>query len=246
MNRPALWIPLLLIAALFLGWETYVAWREPVLPGSAQPPMPPPPSPAGREGEAVGIAGSPPAVAPSITARPLFRPDRKPYQEPAAAALPQRNYDAELARFNLIGILLQNEAKKGIVVGKGTGKAERWEVGAGDLLPGYAVKEVRQEGLLLSADEKEFTLPLYSGGPKAQGAEPLRTEIAVPLPVASSPRPPAAGQPQATGLFPQPAGKPQPAQPIQPAAQPAAPAFQPGQSGGRVSPRPAYTPRQRQ
>ena len=38
MRRPAFWIPLLALAVLFFGWQSYKAWTGPVLPGVAPPP----------------------------------------------------------------------------------------------------------------------------------------------------------------------------------------------------------------
>ena len=46
---------------------------------------------------------------------------------------------------------------------------------AGDALPGFTVKEVGVEGLLLTADGREFLLPLYAGAPTAAGGA-VRTE----------------------------------------------------------------------
>jgi hypothetical protein len=108
----------------------------------------------------------------SIMARPLFRPDRE-----EAVQVPRRNYEAELTRLTLLGVLLLGKDKRGVVVGRsGTGREERWEVGPGDTLPGFIVKDVGAEGLTLTADNREFLLPLYAGGPKGTaGQAPART-----------------------------------------------------------------------
>jgi hypothetical protein len=122
-----------------------------------------------------------------IVARPVFRPDRQPFRE-EAVQIPQRNYEAELGRFTLLGVLLLGKDKKGVVVGKGgAGRDERWEVAPGDSLPGFSVKDVGTEGLTLTADGRDFLLPLYAGGPKGPpGKAPGRTEVAPP----SAPAPP--------------------------------------------------------
>jgi hypothetical protein len=67
------------------------------------------------------------------------------------------------------------DAPYGVVVGKGGSKGERWDVKAGDALPGFKVKEVGVEGLMLTADGKEFLLPLYAGAPTVAGSA-ARTE----------------------------------------------------------------------
>jgi len=196
MRRPAFWIPLLALAVLFFGWQSYKAWTGPVIPGVAPPPGETfaPPETAAPEGESVG--GVPSLSIASIVARPLFRPDRRPYQE-SSAVVSGRNYEAELSRFTVLGILLLGDLQKAVVTDKTPGKQNSWEVGAGDTLPGFTVKEVRQDGVLLEADGRTFTLPLYEGGPG--GATPARTETASPrTPVTKEPtRMPVAQQPAA-------------------------------------------------
>jgi hypothetical protein len=195
MKRPGYRILVLAISALFFGWRSYEAWMEPVTVVAS-------PSP----GPVVAPIGVSPAVLPAlpmdlsspvaqIVARPVFRPDRKPYSEDAASASSNRNYDAEISRFTLLGILRMGKEKKGIVVGKGAGaRDERWEVGPGDPLPGFIVKEIGVEGVTLSADGREFLLPLYAGGPKSTpGQTPVRTEVTAPRPPVSVPQSPPAG-----------------------------------------------------
>jgi hypothetical protein len=192
----------------------------------------------------------------SIMARPLFRPDRRPFQE-TAVTVPSRNYDQELSRFTLLGVLLLGDTKKAVITGKAPGRPERYEVGPGESLPGFEVKEVQQEGVLLMADGKEFLLPLYAGGPKVQGTGGLRTEVRPPQ---APPASPPAGQarPQATTARPETGAAPalagtvggSPGR-IQPPAAVAAPA--PPRPGGPVVPaspyrgrvRPTYVPGQR-
>ncbi|GAB4373033.1 MAG: hypothetical protein Kow00128_22280 [Deltaproteobacteria bacterium] len=188
MNRAARWIPLLLAAALFFGWKSYRAWTGPVLPGeparareSFLPDEPGPPAPAAGGG-AIASAVS------RITARPLFRPDRSPYTE-AGAVLPGRNYEAELSRYTLLGVLFLDGERKGIVSDRSSGGAGSREVGAGDTLEGFAVKSVEEDGMVLEADGREFTLPLYGGSPKGGAATPVRA--------GTSGRPGASGTPPA-------------------------------------------------
>jgi len=179
MSRTARWIPILLAAILFLGWRTYRAWTEPVLPGEAAPrgetvlPGGPayPESAGGGDSAAFAVS--------VIQARPLFRPDRSPYQE-NGAILPGRNYEAELSRFVVLGVLLLGEEQRAVITDRTPGQSNRWEVGAGDPIPGFVVKEVQEDGVLLEADGKTFTLPLYAGAPRSGGTTPVRTETAQP------------------------------------------------------------------
>jgi len=200
MNRPGFLIPVLALAALFFGWRSYEAWTGPE--GAVH--LPPSSSPVAPIG--ISPAEPPPAMdlsAPvlSIVARPLFRPDRRPFQE-TAVTVPARNYDQELSRFTLLGVLLLGDTKKAVITGKAPGRPERYEVGPGESLPGFEVKAVQQEGVLLMADGKEFLLPLYAGGPKVQGTGGLRTEVRPPQ---APPASPSAGQarPQATTARPE-------------------------------------------
>jgi hypothetical protein len=148
----------------------------------------------------------------SIVARPLFRPDRKAYRE-EAVQVPRRNYEAELTRFKLLGVLLLGKDRKGIVVGKGgTGREERWEVMPGDSLPGFTVKEIGTDGVTLTADGREFLLPLYAGAPKGPtGQPPARTMGA------SSPGQPATPAQPTAGAAPGQAGIIRPTTPAPPA-----------------------------
>jgi len=217
VRRPALATLALSLLALLFGWEARqalratpggqdnaapaVAWQ----PGAASPDPQPPPDPT--------------PVATAIAARPIFRADRQPFREQAASPVAARNYDSELSRFTLLGVFGFGEEPVGVVAGKTGNKTDRWEVKAGDVLPGFTVKEVGVEGLQLTADGREFLLPLYAGPPTA-AAGALRTEI---------PRRDAAPPPAAPGI---------PAS-AKPAAMPApAPAAVPAPA----QPRPAYTP----
>ena len=168
MRRPALATVALSLLALLFGWETRQAllatpggqdnaasapagiWQ----PGVPAPDPQPPPDPT--------------PVAAAVVARPLFRPDRLPFREHASAA-PARNYEAELSRFTLLGVLGFGEEPVGVVTGKTGNKTDRWELKAGDALPGFTVKEVGMEGLRLTSDGREFLLPLYAGAPTAAG-----------------------------------------------------------------------------
>jgi hypothetical protein len=189
----------------------------------------------------------------SIVARPVFRPDRKPFRE-EAAQVPTRNYEAELAQFTLLGVLLQGADKKGVVVGKGAaGRDTRWEVGPGDSLPGFTVKDVGADGMTLAADDREFLLPLYAGGPKAPaGRGPVRTETGPPQPATPVAQPappaPAGGAPgRAPTVRPAQPAASTPATAVPPAtvAPPAAPATPGGMPPDYYRRRPRYTPGRR-
>ena len=233
MRRPVLAALALSLLALLFGWETRealratpgrqdnsamaagVAWR----PGSPAPDPQPPPDPT-------------PAAA-AVTARPLFRPDRQLFREDGSG-VSGRNYETELSRYTLIGVLAFGDApfgvvveKAGNVVGKAGTKGERWEVRKGDPLAGFKVKEVGMEGMLLTADGREFLLPLYAGPPTAaSGAvrtEATRRDAAQPV---SAPGPAA------------------PARPVAPpaSAAPARPAgFPPAAPGTAVAPAPTQS-----
>lgn len=189
MRRPALLATLaLVLLALLFGWETRQALRTTpggqdnvatVPAGSWQPGVsaPDPPSPP-----------DPTPAAAAVAARPLFRPDRQPFREQGASG---RNFEAELSRYTLLGVLGLGDAPFGVVVGKGGNKGERWEVRKGDSFQGYTVKEIGMEGLKLTADGREFLLPLYAGAPTAaRGAVrtgTTRRDAAQPAP-SSAPR----------------------------------------------------------
>ncbi|MGZ8463698.1 MAG: hypothetical protein ACXWWT_12780 [Candidatus Deferrimicrobiaceae bacterium] len=174
MKRPALATLALSLLALLFGWETRQALRATpgvqdnaatAQVGSWQP------------GVSAPDPHSPPDPTPAssaVAARPLFRPDRQPFREEAGGAS-ARNYEAELSRYALLGVLAVGDAPYGVVVGMGGQKGERWEVKGGDSLQGFTVKEVEVEGLRLTADGREFLLPLYAGAPTAAGGA-VRTE----------------------------------------------------------------------
>jgi hypothetical protein len=229
MRRPALLAVALATLALFFGWKTRDAWRSstPAVDNTGQAaadlwhpgePVPDPPPPAETAGTVAAIA-----------ARPLFRPDRLPYNEQGPGASAGRNYESELSRLALIGTLTFGGDLKGIVVSKGSSLPERWEVKAGDQLPGFTVKEVQIDGLALTADGREFMLPLYAGAPTSAGRGSVRTEL--PRKDAASVQQPAAAPPL-SAVQPPPSGSP-PAPP---------PAFIPERSPSRP---PRYYPRRR-
>ena len=193
MRRQTLATLAILLLALLFGWETRQALRStPGGPDNAAP------APAGvwRPGTSAPDPPSPPDPTPAasaVAARPLFRPDRQPFREAAASA---RNYEAELSRYTLLGVLVLGDAPYGVVVGKGGNKGERWEVKRGDPLQGFTVKEVGVEGLQLTADGREFLLPLYAGAPTAAGGA-VRTETTRRDAAQATP-PPRAGTPAST------------------------------------------------
>jgi len=211
VRRPALATLALSLLALLFGWETRQAllgtpggqdnaatapiggWR----PGVSAPDPQPPPDPS--------------PVAAAIAARPLFRADRQPFREQAADAS-VRNYEAELSRYTLLGVFDFGDAPFGVVTGKTGNRTDRWELKAGDVLPGFTVKEVGMEGLQLTSDGREFLLPLYAGAPTAAGGavrtEATRRNAAQPTAVPSVP---ASAKPAPSGARPGPAALPAPA-----------------------------------
>jgi hypothetical protein len=163
-------------------------------------------------------------VATAIAARPLFRADRQAFKEQAASAAPARNYESELSRYMLLGVLGFGEEPVGVVTGKTGNKTDRWELKAGDALPGFTVKEVGVDGMLLTADGREFLLPLYAGPPTA-AAGAVRTEVPRrdAAPPAAAPGSPASAKPASSGAPPGPAAVAAPAA----AKPPAAPVYTP-------------------
>jgi hypothetical protein len=242
VKRPALATVALSLLALLFGWETRQALQG---------------SPGGQDNAARATIGvwqpevstpdpqpppDPTPVAAAVAARPLFRADRQPFREQAAAAVAARNYETELSRFTLLGVLAFGEGPVGVVTGKSGSKTERWELKAGDALPGFTVKEVGMDGLRLMADDREFLLPLFAGAPKAAGGA-VRTEATRggATPPAAAPGSPAAAKPAASGALPAPAALPAP---TPPAAQPrTAPTFTPSYRPPGQSPR--FTPGRR-
>ena len=193
MRRPALATLALSLLALFFGWETRQALRTTAgvqeksatagawQPGVSAPDPHSPPDPA--------------PVASAVAARPLFRPDRQPFREQGGSV---RNYEAELSRYTLLGVLGFGDSPYGVVVGKAGTKGERWEVKRGDPFQGFTVKEVGMEGLRLTAEGREFLLPLYAGPPTA-AAGSLRTETPRPA-AAQSPAAPVSAAPARMGV----------------------------------------------
>lgn len=196
MNRLVRLTPLLILLVAFLGWETYQAWIAPPTPDL-------PLSTASGVAASDNASASAPAAAlaaavAEVVARPLLRPDRQPFKEVLfVAAVPQRNYEGELSRFSILGVLPIDGKERALIVRKGPGVGdERWELAPGESLPGFVAKAIRQDGVLLEADGKEFLLPLYGGGPKPGGSGPMRTEVSAGP--AIPPAQPAHGVPGAT------------------------------------------------
>jgi len=226
VKRPTLVTLALSLLALLFGWETRQALlgppggqdnaaRAPIgvwQPGASAPDPQPPLDPA-------------PAAA-AVAARPLFRSDRQPFREQVAAQAPARNYDSEIARFMLLGVFGFGEGPVGVVTGKTGNKTDRWELKAGDTLPGFTVKEVGMDGLRLTTDGREFLLPLFAGAPTAAGGA-LRTEATRggAAQTAAAPGSTAASKPAASGAGTVPAASPAPAP--APAPPPAQPRIQP-------------------
>ena len=209
MRRPVLAAIALSLLALLFGWETRQALQA--TPGK-QDNSAMVPAGAWQPGVSAPDPQSPPDPTPAaaaVSARPLFRPDRQPFRGDGSG-VSGRNYETELSRYTLIGVLGFGDAPVGVVVGKAGNKGERWEVRKGDPLPGFTVKEIGMEGLLLTADEREFLLPLYAGPPTvAAGAlrtETTRRDAAQPAPGSAAPARP--GAPPALVAPSRPAGFP--------------------------------------
>jgi hypothetical protein len=228
MRRPALVILALSLLALLFGWETRLALQE-------APSGPDNTATAGawQPGVAVPDPQPPPDLTPAaavVSARPLFRPDRQPFREQGPGAA--RNYESELSRYSLLGVLGFGEEPVGVVVGKAGNKGERWELKAGDSLPGFTVKEVGMEGMRLTADGQEFLLPLYAGAPTAATGA-LRTETPrrdasqpAPAPGSTAPAKPVAPPGSAAAAPPQ---RPEPTSPAPMRTQPSvSPRYTPG------------------
>ncbi len=174
MKRAVLIIGALCSIAVLFGWKAQDAWFAP------------PPSIGAAGAPATGLPGSdepasepaPPqeiaAAVTAVAARPLFRPDRLPFRDGTAGAGP--DVSAELSRLTLIGVLTFGRELKGVVIAKDGPAPGRWELKAGDSLLGFKVREVRTDGMTLTANGRKFQLPLYAGPPTAEGGS-LRTEV---------------------------------------------------------------------
>lgn len=227
MRRPFLAILVLSLLALLFGWETRQAMRA---------------TPGGQDNAATAPAGvwqpgisapDPPSLpdptpaAAVVSSRPLFRQDRQPFRE-AAAGASARNYEAELSRYTLLGVLGFGDVPYGVVVGKAGSKGERWEVRKGDSFQAFTVKEIGMEGLRVTADGREFLLPLYAGAPTAAGGA-VRTETtrrdaaqATPAPRAAAPASASGAAPQRPAAPPASASGAAPQRPVTPSASPLA------------------------
>jgi len=244
VKRPALATLALSLLALLFGWETRQALRGvpgvqdnaatstsagPWQPGVSAPDPQPPPDLT--------------PVAAAVAARPLFRADRQPFREQAASQAPARNYETELSRFTLLGVFGFGEGPVGVVTGKTGNKTDRWELKAGDALPGFTVKEIGMDGLRLTADGREFLLPLYAGAPTAAGGA-VRTDASrgsATHPAAATGSPASAKPAVAGGAAPGPAAVPAPAQPQ--ARPPTQPQTAPAYNTPRYRPPPSLSPR---
>jgi hypothetical protein len=176
MGRPGILIPVLAVAALFFGMQTFRAATKTSfdMPSSSIAAV----YPGAAVDDPTAHAESIPSVS-SVVARPVFRPDRKPFNE-KADNVPLRNYERELSGYTLLGVMFLGDGGKAVISGKTAGRSERFEVGPGESLPGFDVKEIRQDGVVLTADGKEFALNLYTGAPRIQGTAGLRTEVSTP------------------------------------------------------------------
>jgi hypothetical protein len=208
------------LLALLFGWETRQALRA--TPGG-QDNAATAPAVAWKPGISAPDPASPPDPTPAaavVVARPLFRQDRQPFREQAGSPVPVRNYESELSRFTLLGVLSFGDELKGLVVSRGGARTDRWELKAGESFPGFTVKEVRTDSLLVTADGREFQLPLYAGSPTATGGA-LRTDVPKAAPAMTAPAQPAPRAGQGA-----PVSRPQPSPPVA-SPQPSAPVASP-------------------
>jgi len=160
MRSPALLIiALCLIGALF-GWKAQEAWfSTPQAVDSEKRPSidlgPDELGPIPRKDLAGAVA--------AISARSLFRPDRSFFG--AGESGDGRGNNQDLSRLSMVGVVTFGGSLKGIVVAKDNPRLERWELQAGDSLLRFRVKEIREDGIVLTADGREFVLHLYAGPP---------------------------------------------------------------------------------
>jgi hypothetical protein len=212
MRKPALIALPLLVLAVFFGVETWQAWVAPF-------PAAGPGTGAGSGEWQPGLTATEQAprdftgIAAVVIARPLFRPDRQPYREPVGPVLPARNYDSELSQFLLLGVISLEGEPTGLVTSRVANRPERWDVKAGDTLPGFSVKEVRLDGLVLAADGREFLMPLYAGPPAVSKTGPVRVDTPRKDGTPAQPAPPA---PQIPGAAPPPRPATQAVPPVPP------------------------------
>jgi hypothetical protein len=128
-----------------------------------------PPIPATRAVAARSAAPTAPAMAglPPLTnfaatvERPLFSPSRRPAASAPAAA------PGTESRYRLLGIVASGTKKTAFVADN----ARRAELGVGDTLDGWTVKEIRQDRVTLASPTGEMVLKL-----KTAPAEPVKSQ----------------------------------------------------------------------
>jgi len=157
---------------------------------------------------------------------PLFRSDRRPYTEAAGArrGTSMRNWPGSPDRDH--GDRGRHEGNRGE---QGVLQHGALEVKVGDDLPGFKVKAIRTEGLAVTAEGREFLLPLYAGPPTAAGGGPVRTEVTRKEPAPAQPKPATARPRPGSAKAGSPAGRRAP--------------HGSGTAGSRSPQYPRYTPR---
>lgn len=135
-----------LLAAL-AGWP----WLAPPIPQTR--PLAPPSATTAAPPAAPSL---PPLASFSATVdRPLFSPSRRP--PPGAAAGP-----AIESRYRLLGIVATGAKKTAFVADN----ARRAEIGVGDMLDGWTVKEIGRDWVMLVSPAGETVLRLKSAPPE--------------------------------------------------------------------------------
>jgi len=156
MKSPALLIVALCSLGVFFGWKAQKAWFSP----------PPVVDSAKHTGIDLGPVDMSPVMrrdlssaAAAISTRSLFRPDRSYFSEG------EPGDERDLSRLSMIGLMTFGGKLKGIVVANDNPRSERWELQVGDSLLKFKVKEIREDGIVLVSDGREFLLHLYAGSP---------------------------------------------------------------------------------
>ena len=110
----------------------------------------------------------------SIIGRPLFRQDRRPFG--IDDELAPESFEQILSHLSMIGVTTFGKSVRGIVVVADGQQTELLELKVGDSLKGFKVKKVMEDGITMTAAEKDYLLPLYAGPPTVD-EKSLRTDV---------------------------------------------------------------------
>jgi hypothetical protein len=129
-----------------------------------------PPIPATRPLATPSAAPAAPAIAvlpplanfAATVERPLFSPSRRPAANAPAAAAP-----AAESRYRLLGIVARGPKKTAFIADN----VRRAEIGIGEVLDGWTVKEIGQDRVTLASPAGEMVLKL-----KSAPAEPVKPQ----------------------------------------------------------------------